>query len=129
MLSLCSGPGRVPFSRVFVLGLHRGRVRSVYYPTDMGAGMTNEDHIEPPQNGPLTVHRLKQSSPEPCHPECPLLVCSVHGEPWDSTIQESLPGAILAPTRLWGSLPAHHRHVYRKAGTKEPHEGSFQLPG
>lgn len=42
--------------------------------------MTNEDHTEPPSDGPLTVHRLKQSSPEPCHPEYPLLVCSVHLE-------------------------------------------------
>lgn len=49
------------------------------------------------QDGPLTVQdQTVRSRALPL--EDPLLVCSVHREPWDSTIPEPLLGPILAPT-------------------------------
>lgn len=118
---LSSGPGQGPCSRVFVLVLHGG---CAYPSTEMGAGMTNEDHTAPPQDRPLTVHGLKQPSPESCHPESPLLLSTEDGEPWDSALQGSLPRTSPRTPQVLGSLPVHHKSM-ETLEQRSPHERSF----
>lgn len=118
---LSSGPGQGPCSRVFVLVLHGG---CAYPSTEMGAGMTNEDHTAPPQDRPLTVHGLKQPSPESCHPESPLLLSTEDREPWDSALQGSLPRTSPRTPQALGSLPVHHKSM-ETPEQRSPHERSF----
>lgn len=95
-----------------------------YPSTEMGAGMTNEDHTAPPQDRPLTVHGLKQSSPESCHPETPLLLSTEDGEPWDSALQGSLPRTSPRTPQALSSLPVHHKSM-ETPEQRSPHERSF----